>query len=323
LPRRIYAVGINRQDKNTSAYFCNDIFHYCDYLDIYDSIEHVLSIAITFTNHSKLVFLIESQDGYMENNYISDKPRTIPRIIGENEYLGHASQSIKLGDEELEEYAVLDKTKKLYILGQANHKNIPYTFDTIDRNYFYCNLYNSFRSFHQGIPFSSKINKIVYAGRIEHHGSKYNFTKRRDLDMNQREYFYSDAVCKENIVCSSTSWIDSAEMRKYKYILDIDGNSSTWDATAWKLNSNSVIIKTDSRWKQWFYDQYLPWEHYVPISDDFNDLQEKYHWCENHQEECEKIVVNSKRLFQKVYKMSNIIKYIQNIVYTVFTINKG
>jgi hypothetical protein len=103
-------------------------------------------------------------------------------------------------------------------------------------------------------------------------------------------------------------------MISYKYILNIDGNASTWDATAWKMNSGSVIFKVDGPWIQWFYSEYLPYVHYIPIKDDMSDLQEKYMWCEEHPEECEKIVENSKKLFQKVYKMSNIIKYIQDIL---------
>ena len=98
-------------------------------------------------------------------------------------------------------------------------------------------------------------------------------------------------------------------MIHYKYILDIDGNSSTWDATAWKLNSGSVILKTESCWRQWFYDEYLPNVHYIEIKDDFSDLQEKYQWCESHQEECQIMIHNCKALFQKVYKYQNIMEY--------------
>jgi len=98
-------------------------------------------------------------------------------------------------------------------------------------------------------------------------------------------------------------------MIKYKYILNIDGNASTWDATAWKLNSGSVIFKTEACWRQWFYDEYNPWEHFIPIADDFSDLQEKYHWCEANQEKCEEIIKNAKKLFQKVYRFHNAIDY--------------
>ena len=98
-------------------------------------------------------------------------------------------------------------------------------------------------------------------------------------------------------------------MIHYKYILDIDGNASTWDATAWKLNSGSVILKTDSNWIQWFYDDYKAWIHYVPIKDDFTDIQEKFKWCEENQEKCEIIIYNAKQLFQKIYRHHNVVKY--------------
>jgi hypothetical protein len=183
----------------------------------------------------------------------------------------------------------------------------------IDRHYFYCSLYHDFRSFHRGIPFQKKIAKIVYAGRL-HNSSRFNFLRKRELigDLTQREYFYSDAVSKENVVCEKGKWIESREMVEYKYILDMDGNACTWDATAWKLNSGSVIFKVESGWRQWFYDSFHPWTHYVPIADDFSDLQEKYHWCETHQEECERMVSNAKDLFQSVYRFSNVVEYSRN-----------
>jgi hypothetical protein len=129
------------------------------------------------------------------------------------------------------------------------------------------------------------------------------------MPMLPRKYFYSEAVPKTNIVCSANTWIKDTEMVNYKYILDIDGYGSTWDGTAWKLNSGSVIFKSDSRWKQWFYDEYKPWVHYIPVKDDFSDIDEQFEWCEAHQDECEKIIKNAKALFQKVYRFHNIVKH--------------
>jgi hypothetical protein len=202
--------------------------------------------------------------------------------------------------------------KKKYVLAQSNQPNTPYTIDIIDRHYFYCDLYNPFRSFHRGIQFNSKINKIIFGCRKER-SSKYNFRHRRDIEVTQREYFYCDAVPKDNIVCPN-EWIYDVDMVNYKYILDIDGHGSTWDATAWKLNSGSVIFKTETIWRQWFYDDYLPWIHYVPINDDFSNLQEMYHWCEENQDKCEIIIKNAKQLFQKVYRFHNVVKYTIGII---------
>jgi len=56
---------------------------------------------------------------------------------------------------------------------------------------------------------------------------------------------------------------------KYKYLLDIDGNTCTWPHCYELLLSNSVMFKQESKDIQWFYRGILPYEHYVPISNDY------------------------------------------------------
>jgi hypothetical protein len=231
----------------------------------------------------------------------------VPRLIGETDF--QSSEVVMLDNPD--EYAVLGKNVKC-ILGQSYQKGTPNAIGIPDRHYFYCNLYHSFRSFHRGIPFNQKINKVAFASRKER-GSKYNFTERRDIETNQREYFYSDNVFKKNIYCSS-GWVDSKDLVNYKYILDIDGIAATWDATAWKLNSGSVIFKTDSCWKQWFYDEFEPWKNFVPVKDDFSDIDERFEWCETHTEECKKMIDNNLKLFQKVYRYQNVVDYTLGII---------
>jgi hypothetical protein len=119
-------------------------------------------------------------------------------------------------------------------------------------------------------------------------------------------------VPKENI--HAPSQIERHDMINYKYILDIDGNSSTWDATAWKLNSGSVIFKTDSNWEQWFYKEYKPWVHYVPVADDFSDIQERYKWCEANPKKCVEMIRNAKELFQTIYRHENVLKYVHDLL---------
>lgn len=304
LPEDLYAVGI----KGSNLYMYN--LYYAHYFEIIHSIKHIVSMILTYNISSQYYFIISSSDGYLQNNYAVN--RSIPLKISETEYVDKGCVSLKEEDEN--KYPILHHKK--WMFAQANKVGTPYTIDVIDRHYFYCNLYKSFRSFHCGIPFSKKKNLMVYASRRDR-GNKYNFFIETHIDMNPRDYFYTDAVCKDNMYYSEKGWIDSTIMRDYKYILDLDGNSSTWDGTAWKLNSGSVIMKIESGWHQWFYDQYLPWVHYVPIKNDFSDLQEKYQWCESHQSECEQIVSNAKNLFQTVYSFNNVMKYtIQSILKT-------
>ena len=52
---------------------------------------------------------------------------------------------------------------------------------------------------------------------------------------------------------------------------------------------NSVVLKTDSPFMQWYFDKLKPWIHYVPLSRDLSDLMEKIDWINAHDSECERI----------------------------------
>ena len=304
LPPELYAVGLH--DKTIFMYNSQ----YASYFEIIRCIFHIIKVAMTFTKHDHFYFIISSQDGYMMHNYLNN--RTTPKRVLEHEYTDGKTQIIMENDNE---YPVFHSG--LYILGQSTHIGFPYALGIPDRHYFYCDLYNPFRSFHQGIPFYDKINKVVYASRRDR-GTKFNYAERRDINVNQREYLYaSDLASNPNIVLAQ-KWMNDHLMVKYRYILDIDGMASTWDATAWKMNSGSVIFKVKSCWRQWFYDEYLPWVHYIPIADDFSDLLEKYEWCESNQDKCLEIVSNAKQLFQKVYRYNNVAKYTVEVLNTIY-----
>ena len=148
------------------------------------------------------------------------------------------------------------------------------------------------------IPFESKQNKCIYRG-TKFLGSKFNFFNHKDKTINQRMYFislYNDN--KINNMDFSEIFTSIQDQLKYKYILDIDGHTNTWDGTVWKLYSGSVMLKVKGVWKQWYYDNMKEWIHYVPINNDFSDLNEKIEWCINNDNKC-KIISENARQFVK------------------------
>jgi len=292
LPKNLYAVGIN----DGNVYIYNENYETL-FMIIY-AIKHIVAVNETKKLFKKFYFVINASDGYMENNYQSS--RYNGKEIGEFNFKDNLE--VKLENEN--EFAIMHKEK--YILAQANQNSVANVIDVPDRYYFYLNRYNEYRSLHNFVPFNTKINKIVFAGQLK--GTKYNFTTRRDIEMSQREYFYSDAVPKEDYIIAP-KYMEITDMIGYKYLLDIDGTAGSWDSTAWKLNSGSVILKAESCWRQWFHNDYIPWVHYVPIKDDFSNIKEQYEWCESHQKECLEMVKNCKLLFEKTYRYQNVIDY--------------
>jgi len=146
------------------------------------------------------------------------------------------------------------------------------------------------------ISFTSKTPMCVWRGYLGN-GTVHNFFDPSDKHgLNQRDYFKKlhseNRFPKVNYEESTMSKEDQA---KFKYILDIDGFSNTWDATVWKLYSGSVLLKLKSRWKQWYYDDLHEWEHYVPVENDFSDLNDKIEWCIHNEDKCIQITENAKR----------------------------
>jgi Glycosyl transferase family 90 len=69
-----------------------------------------------------------------------------------------------------------------------------------------------------------------------------------------------------------------ASLQRYFAILDMDGNS--WSSRfATLLCYNSVVIKVEPKYLEYFYNDLEPWTHYIPVKDDLSDLHENVVWA--------------------------------------------
>lgn len=97
------------------------------------------------------------------------------------------------------------------------------------------------------------------------------------------------------------------EHLKYRYLLALDGydGASAW---YWMLNTNSLVMRQESRWEMYGDCYFEPWKHFVPIAGDGSDLTEKFEWCEQNRAQCERMVKNAKRawavLFDRDYQVA-------------------
>jgi hypothetical protein len=300
LPRNIFAVGI----RYGLVYMYSESRDCLYMIDL--TIKTLVSVALTKKLFREFYFLICANDGYMENHYASNI-RNKPLTVAELEMVG--VDSFLTTDEDT--YPIFHKG--LYVLGQSVQKVSPYVISVVDRYYLCMNKYNEYRSIHRGISFVDKKSAIVFASRPR--GSKYNFINRRDISVSQREYFYSSAVEKTNIVCPE--YIPREEMLHYKYILDIDGYTNSWEGTVWKLYSGSVVLKQKSIWEQWYYDELIEWVHYIPINNDFSNLEVIINWCIINDDICKQIAINAREFIKKKlnneYVLTNIINKINNL----------
>jgi hypothetical protein len=89
--------------------------------------------------------------------------------------------------------------------------------------------------------------------------------------------------------------IPVAEFALYKYVLSLDGVTSTWGRVANLLRTGSALL-LQHRWRQFFHPGLIEWEHYLPIADDLSDLFARYDWLRKHPA-CAERIGHQGRLF--------------------------
>jgi hypothetical protein len=79
-------------------------------------------------------------------------------------------------------------------------------------------------------------------------------------------------------------YVPMSEQNRYKYQIDIDGNTNSWPGLFQKLLTGSPVLKvaSPSGHRQWYYDRLKPWINFVPVASDMSDLVDKVCWLESH-----------------------------------------
>jgi len=100
---------------------------------------------------------------------------------------------------------------------------------------------------------------------------------------------------------------------EYMFIISVEGNDFATNLS-WIMLSNSVPLMPLSYVETWKMESKLiPYIHYVPLNNNFSDLDEKMDWCINNLDKCEDIAFMSKLYILQFFdkkKEDNIIKEI-------------
>ncbi len=83
-----------------------------------------------------------------------------------------------------------------------------------------------------------------------------------------------------------------------KFAIDIDGYTNTWSNLLIRMLYGCCVLKVESQfgYRQWYYDELKPFEHYVPVAADMADLDEKIEWVLSHSVEAKAIAERGQTL---------------------------
>lgn len=163
---------------------------------------------------------------------------------------------------------------------------------------------NVFKVKKQDIDFDSKKNICFWRGTNtgmgRKEGNRFSLVKKWynhpfiDVGFNfictEEKNKYKKYLSQESSIYNSL---------KYKYLISAEGNDVA-SGLKWMLYSNSLVLMPKPTIVSWFMEDHLvPYVHYVPIKDDWSDLEEKYNWCQENPKKCILIVKNANIYVQR------------------------
>ncbi|KAF6029841.1 KDELC1 [Bugula neritina] len=95
---------------------------------------------------------------------------------------------------------------------------------------------------------------------------------------------------------------------KYKYQLNIDGTVAAY-RFPYLMAADSLVLKQDSEYYEFFYKELQPWKHYVPVKRDLSDVVQQVKWAIDHDEEAEEIARNGRTRTRELVTPANIYCY--------------
>lgn len=141
--------------------------------------------------------------------------------------------------------------------------------------------------------------------------TKWNLRPRKVKDSKYLQSIDVAHMNKEGI--KLVNFLSMKEQSQYRYIINVDGHVSAFRLSI-ELGMGSVILLVESKWKMWYTDMLIPYEHYVPVNSDLSNLIKQIEWCRDNDAKCQEIANNSKKFFETYLQEKGILDYLQKTI---------
>jgi len=191
--------------------------------------------------------------------------------------------------------------------------------------------HNRLYEINKDIEFNSKSDTIVWRGCDSgifksnlinpHRGSrkllvsKYCFCndKRINIGLSKIKYNTDNdlgKICRKYV----KGFLSIKSQLRSKFIICVEGNDFPTNLL-WVFLSNSVPVMPKPFIETWFMESNLvPWKHYVPVENNFNDLKKKFEYCLEKKSLCKSIAINSKLYALQFLNIKRENNLIQNVI---------
>ena len=116
-----------------------------------------------------------------------------------------------------------------------------------------------------------------------------------------------------------TKYKTQEEMLDYKFLLDIPGNTCSWDRVPSIMSSNSLLFKMPCQDVCFYYPMMHDGVHFVQV--DETTMRDKFTYYMNNPKEVQFIIENAKRFAKKIFNQNAALLYMKYLFEESFTWN--
>lgn len=107
--------------------------------------------------------------------------------------------------------------------------------------------------------------------------------------------------------------IQMNDFPRYKYLMYLDGNTAS-DRLRYLLAFDSVVIKHESPYYEFYYPFLKPFEHYVPVQADFSDLISTLEQLDSDDAYCRAVAQNGRDFVARHLTYPSVMRYIKEVL---------
>lgn len=147
-------------------------------------------------------------------------------------------------------------------------------------------------------PWEKKQPRAVFMGKIRNKPERLRFMGMYG-DSDVVDCGYVDRRPIEGLEEYQKPKLTIREQLRYRFVVCLEGNDVASNLK-WVMSSNSLAVMPRPKYETWFMEGNLePDVHYVEISSDFSDLEEKLGYYNAHPEEAARIIENAHKYVDK------------------------
>lgn len=102
------------------------------------------------------------------------------------------------------------------------------------------------------------------------------------------------------------------EQMQYKYIISLDGNGACAGRFEKLVSGSSLVLKQESPSFEFYYNAFKPYQHYVPVHFNMDNLEEQIQWARTHEQDVKRIVEAMQNVSKSIHQ-ENVACYVRDL----------